>query len=200
MGRITLAAALWATCITPGVAAAEYESWENVAVGVSCEVPPGFDVREPGPGEKAPARAVRLEWENGPYGGLRVLAVRREARYDSVAVSAGLFQRRLGASAAFEAEAEVLSPAELAAAGADDGIRAAYALTEGGEGSRLEVMFLSAGDRRYRVEVSYPSVLELQLGAAVERILVTFKILPAAEVAGEDPAEAGGAGDAALSE
>lgn len=185
--------------MTPGVAAAEYELWENVAVGVSCEVPPGFDVWESGPGEKAPARAVRLEWGDGPYEGLRLLAVRREATYDDAAVTAGLFQRRIGA-AAFEAEGEVLSPAELAAAGADDGVRAAYALTESGEGSRLEVMFLSAGDRRYRVEVSYPSVFELQLGAAVERILGTFKILPAAEVTGEDPVEAGGAGDAALSE
>jgi len=199
VGRIAVAAALWATCLAPGVAAAEYESWENGAVGVSCEVPPGFDVRESVPGEKAPAETVRLEWGDGPYEGLRLLVVRREARYENAAVAAGLFQRRVGASAAFEAEGEALSPAELAAAGADDGLRAAYVLTEKEGGSRLEVLFLSAGDWRYRVEITYPAASELQLGAVAAKILGTFKIMPAAGTAGKEPAEAGGAKEKAPS-
>jgi hypothetical protein len=185
--------------MVPGVAAAEYESWENGAVGVSCELPPGFDVRESVPGEKAPAETVGLEWGDGPYEGLRLLAVRREARYENVAVTAGLFQRRVGASAAFEAEGEALKPAELAAAGADDGLRAAYVLTEREGANRLEVLFLSAGAWRYRVEISYPAASEPQLGAVAARILGTFKIMPAAETAGEEPAEAGGATDKAPS-
>jgi len=200
VGRIAVAAALWATCWASGVAGAEYELWENGAVGVSCEVPPGFDVRESVPGGQAPAKTVRLEWGDGSYEGLQLLVVRREARYDDAAVAAGLFQRRVGASASFEAEGEVLSPPELAAAGADDGFRAAYALTENEGGSRLDVLFLSAGDRRYRVEISYPAASALQLGAVAAKILGTFKIVPAAETAGEEPVEAGGAREEAPSE
>jgi hypothetical protein len=200
VGRIAVGAALCATLLTSGVEAAEYESWESDAVGVSCEVPAGYEVWIAEPDETAPTQTVRLEWGDGPYEGLRLLVVRREARYDDAAVTAGLFQRRVGASAEFEAEGAPLSPEELAAAGADDGLRAAYVLTENEGESRLDVLFLAAGDRRYRVEIFYPAVSAPQLGAAAERILETLKIMPAEEAAAEEAAGAGGAGEKAPSE
>jgi hypothetical protein len=191
---------LGAACLTGSAAAVEYEFYESAIVGASWDVPPGFDEERFSPGETVPAPAVRLSWDDGPYGGLSVLAVRREARYESAAVMAGLFQRRWGASASFEAEAEVLSPAELAAAGADDGVRAAYVLPESEGGRRLDVLFLSAGDVRYRLEVSYPGGSDARLGAAAERILGTFKIIPASEAAAKAPAEAGDATEKTHSE
>lgn len=200
MGRIAIAAALCATLVNAGAAAAEFEFWESAAVGVSCEVPAGFDVRESVPAENVPADAVRLEWGDGPYEGLRLLVVRRDARYEDAAVTAGLFQRRIGASGSFEAEGEPLSPAEHAAASADDGLRGTYVLTENEGGRRLEVLFLAAGDARYRVEISYPVASAPQIGAAAERILETFKIMPAEEEAAEEAAGAGGAPEEAPSE
>jgi hypothetical protein len=200
VGRIAVAAALSATLATSAAAAAEFELWENGTVGVSCEVPAGFDVWEPVNGESAPAKTVRLEWGDGPYEGLRLLVVRREARYDDVAVTAGLFQRRVGVSAEFEAEGEPLNHEELVAAGADDGLRALYVLSENEGESRLDVLFLAAGDRGYRVEISYPVASALELGAAAERMLETFKIMPAEEAAAEEAAGVGGAPEEAPSE
>lgn len=199
MGRQALAAALGAALAAGALAAAEFETWTDEALGVACEVPPGYELWEPGPEEAAPARVAKLEWAGGAYDRLRVLVVRREARYESAAVAAGLFQRRLGA-AACEAEGEALSPAELAAAAAAEGIRAAYAPSDGGEERRLEVLFLAGGEWRYRVEVSYPAASEPQLGAVATRILTTFRILPAGEAAGEGPAGTGGADEKAPSE
>jgi hypothetical protein len=199
VGRMAAMAALCATLFTSGAEAAEYELWESDAVGVSCEVPPGFDVYESVPGGKVPAGTVRLEWGDGPYEGLRLLVVRREARYEDAAVTAGLFQRRIGATAAFEAEGEPLSPEELAAAGAEDGLRTAYVLAENEGESRLDVLFLAAGDRRYRVEISYPAASELERGDAAARMLETFKIMPAGEEAAEEAAGAGGAPEEAPS-
>lgn len=192
-------AALCATLLTSGVEAGEYGLWESDAVGVSCEVPAGFDLWEPVTDESAPAKTVRLEWGDGPCEGLRMLVVRREACYEDAAVTAGLFQRRIGAAATFEAEGELLSPEELAAAGAEDGLRTAHVLTENEGESRLDVLFLAAGDRRYRVEISYPAASELGLGDAAERIFETFKIVPAEEEAAEEAAGAGGAPEEAPS-
>ncbi len=180
MGRIIAAAALWTFCLAAG-AAGEYELFTYDALGVAFTVPPGYEVDAAPPAESATAAAVRLSWPEGPYADLDALIIRRKAAYANVVIWAGLYQRRLGASDSFEVDGEALKEAELAAAGADDGLRGSYVVGEEEGRRRLEVLFLASAKTFYVVEVSYPDVVESRLAAATQKMLNTFKILPPVE-------------------
>ncbi len=188
MGRIIAAAVLGTFCLAAG-AAGEYELFTYDALGVALTVPPGYEVDAAPPAESATAATVHLSWPEGPYAGLDALIIRRKAAYANVVIWAGLYQRRLGAAYSFEAEADPLSGAELAAAGADDGLRGSYVVGEEERRRRLDVLFLASAKTFYLVEVSYPDVVESRLAAATQKMLNTFKILPPVE---DTPSEARG--------
>jgi hypothetical protein len=180
VGRLVVTTILGVVCVVPYAVGAEYELYENGALGVALRVPPGFkaDVREPAEGGKT--RALELRWRGGLYAGLSALIVAREAEYADVVVLAGMFQRRLGVPAGFDVEAESLSKVELTNAGAEDGLRASYEVGEENGRRRLEVLFLSRGRRRYRLEISFAVVDDARLGAVAEQMINSFKILAAA--------------------
>jgi len=180
VGRIIAAAAFGMFCLAPG-AAGEYELFTYDALGVALTVPPEYEVDAAPPAESATAATVRLSWREGPYAGLDALIIRRKAAYANVVIWAGLYQRRLGASDSFEVDGEALKEAELAAAGADDGLRGSYVVGEEEGRRRLEVLFLASAKTFYVVEVSYPDVVESRLAAATQKMLNTFKILPPVE-------------------
>jgi len=179
-----------------GAVAGEYELFTDDALGVTLNVPPGYEAEEAAPDDEGvPVSAVRLSWPEGPYAGLEVLMTRREAAYANVVIWAGFYQRRRGASSSFEVEGEVLEEAELAAAGADDGLRSSYVIGEEEGTRRLEVLFLTSGNNLYVAEVSHPEVVENSLAAAAQEMLSTIKILPPVEV---EKAEASGGRDVGI--
>ncbi len=180
MGRIIAAAALTA-CLTAGANAGEYELFTDGALGVALNVPPGYKAEATAPGEEFAVNAIRLSWPEGSYADLEVLVTRREAAYANVVTWAGFYQRRRGASGSFEAEGDISGEEELAAAGADEGLRSSYAAGGEERNRRLEVLFLASGNNIYVVEVSYPDVVESTLAAAAREILNTVKLLPPAE-------------------
>jgi hypothetical protein len=192
VGRIIAAAALGTFCLAAG-AAGEYELFAYDAFGVAVDVPPGYEVDVAPPAESATAATVRLSWPEGPYAGLDALIIRRKAAYANVVIWAGLYQRRLGASDSFEVDGEALKEAELAAAGADDGLRGSYVVGEEERRRRLDVLFLASAKTFYVVEVSYPDVVESRLADAAQKTLDTFKILPPVE---DVPSEGRGSTDA----
>lgn len=181
MGRIIAAAALWAACLPAGANAGEYELFTHDALGVTLNAPPGYEAEAAPPAEGAGATAVRLSWPEGPYAGLEALITRREAAYANVVIWAGFYQRRLGASASFEADGVVLGEAELAAAGADDGLRSSYVAGEPGGRRCLDLLFLASANNFYAVEVSHPEIVENRLAAAAQEMLSSIKILPPVE-------------------
>lgn len=184
---------MWASCLAAG--AGGYELFTDDALGAALNVPPGFEAEAAAPDERAAATAVRLSWPEGPYAGLEILITRREAAYANVVIWAGFYQRRRGASSSFEVDGEVLEEAELAAAGADDGLRSSYVVGEQGRRRRLEVLFLASAKSLYVVEVSHPEVVENRLAAAAREMLSTIKILPPVE---EEKAEASGGRDVGI--
>lgn len=181
MGRLTVAAALAALGVTWNVAADEYEAFTDDALGVTFEVPPGYEVERPVPAEDGSALTLSLNWPEGPYAGLDAVVVRRDAAYANVVFWAGFYQRRLGVSRSFEAEAERLTKAELKRAGAADGLRTSYLIGEGDGRRRVRAAFLASGNTVYRLEVSYPDVGEGRPEAAARKIVDTFGLLPAAQ-------------------
>ncbi len=196
MGRLIVTTILGVVCVVPYAVGAEYELYENGALGVALQVPPGFeaDVREPAEGGKT--RALELGWRDGPYTGLSALIVASEAEYADAVVLAGMFQRRLGVPAGFDVEAEPLSKVELASAGAEDGLRASYEVGEENGRRRLEVLFLSRGRRRYRLEISFAVVEGARLGAVAEQMINSFTILAATEELPREAQDARGAAEA----
>jgi hypothetical protein len=181
VGRIILAAAASALCLTVAWGASEYEPFSAKAVGVGISVPPGYEAEAVSPTEGAKATAAFITWPDGAYADLEILLVRREASYENVAIWAGFYQRRLGASGAFEAEGEPFGTAELAAAGADDGLRGSYVVGEGEEKRRIEAEFLASGELFYLVQVSYPETEAGPLAGAAQKILDSAKISPRSE-------------------
>ena len=194
VGRI-ITAALWAFCLTAGAVAGEYGLFTDDALGVTLNVPPGYEAEAAAPDEGVAATAVRLSWPEGPYAGLEVLITRRGAVYANVVIWAGFYQRRRGASSSFEVDGKSLEEAELAAAGADDGLRSSYVVGEQEGRRRLEVLFLASGNDLYVAEVSHPEVVENRLAAAAQEMLSTIKILPPVE---EEKAEASGGRDVGI--
>jgi hypothetical protein len=192
VGRITAAAAASALCLTAAFAASEFESFTVEAVGVRLSIPTGCEAEAGLPAEGGTATAVLLTWAEGPYADVGVLLARREASYTSVAIWAGLYQRRLGASSSFEAEGEPLGAAELAAAAADDGLRSSFVVGEGEGKRRIEALFLASGEVFYLVQVSYPETEAGFLGAAAEEMLSSAEVLPRT---GGGPPEAGAGRD-----
>jgi hypothetical protein len=168
-------------CLLPNVAAGEYELFTDEALGVALEAPPGYEVEKPARAEGVNALTLRLSWREGPYAGLDVVVVRRDAGYANVVIWAGLYQRRLGASSSFEAEAEPLSKAELEMVGAEDGVRVSYEIGEGNERRRLKAAFLALGKTFYRLEISYPASAVARLAGAAQKMMDTFEIFPAVE-------------------
>jgi hypothetical protein len=195
VGRIIAAAALCASCWAATAAAGEYEPFTDDALGVTLNVPPGYEAEEAAPAEGVTATAVRLSWPEGPYAGLEVLITRREAAYANVVIWAGFYQRRRGASSSFEVDGEVLEEAELGAAGADEGLASSYVVGEQEGERRLEVLFLTSGDNLYVAELSHPEAVENRLAAAGQEMLSSIKILPPAE---EENAEASGGPDVGM--
>jgi len=163
------------------VASGQYELFTDEALGVALEVPAGYEAEKPAPVEGGNASTLHLSWPEGPYAGLDVVLVRRGAAYLNVVIWAGLYQRRLGASSSFEAQAEPLSQAELEAAGAEEGLRVSYEIGEGKERRRLKAAFLPSGKTYYRLEVSYPDVGEGAVEAAAAKMIDTLRLVPAGE-------------------
>ena len=181
MGRTTATAAWAALCLLANVASGQYELFTDEALGVALEVPAGYEAEKPAPVEGGNASTLHLSWPEGPYAGLDVVLVRRGAAYLNVVIWAGLYQRRLGASSSFEAQAEPLSQAELEAAGAEEGLRVSYEIGEGKERRRLKAAFLPSGKTYYRLEVSYPDVGEGAVEAAAAKMIDTLRLVPAGE-------------------
>jgi hypothetical protein len=181
VGRIIASAAASALCFTSAFAASEHESFTAEAVGVRLSVPTGYEVAASLPAEGTTATAVLITWPQGPYADLEVLLTRREASYTNVAIWAGFYQRRLRASSSFEADGEPLGGAELAAAGADDGLRSSFVAGEGEEKRRLEALFLKRDGVFYLVRVSYPEAAAGVLDAAAQKILSSAQISPRGE-------------------
>lgn len=148
-------------------------------MGIS--VPPGYKEEESPPLEGGTATAVFITWLDGAYADLEILLVRREASYENVAIWAGFYQRRLGASGAFEAEGEPLGAAGLEAAGAEDGLRGSYVVGEGEGKRRVEAEFLASGELFYLVQVSYPETGASLLAATAQKILDSAEISPRSE-------------------
>jgi hypothetical protein len=196
VGRLVVTTILGVICVVPCAVGAEYELYEDDALGVALHVPPGFeaDVREPAEGGKT--RALELKWRDGPYAGLNALMVAREAEYADAVVLAGMFQRRLGVPAGFDVEAQPLSKVELASAGAEDGLRASYEVSNGNGRRRLEVLFLSRDRRRYRLEISFAVVDDARLEAVAEQMINSFEILAASEELPREARDARGAAEA----
>ncbi|HUV87155.1 MAG TPA: hypothetical protein VMX79_08585 [bacterium] len=195
MGRIIAAAVLGASCLAASAVAGEYEPFTHDALGVTLNVPPGYEAEEAAPAEGTTVTAVRLSWPEGPHAGLEALITRREAAYANVVIWAGFYQRRLGASSSFEVDGEILGEAELAAAGADDGLRNSYVVGEQEGRRRLEVLFLTSGNNLYVVELSHPEVVENRLAAAAREMLSSIEILPPVE---DEPPEVRDSRDAGM--
>jgi hypothetical protein len=177
---------LGVVCAVPYAFGAEYELYENDALGVAFHVPPAFKADLP----------EELTWRDGPYAGLNALIVASEAEYADVVVLASMFKRRLGVSAGFDVEAEPLSEVELASAGAEDGLRASYEVGDEDGRRRLDVLFLSRDKRRYRLEISFAVAHSARLGAIAEQMINSFKILPATEELPREAPDARGAAEA----
>jgi len=187
---------LGVVCAVPYAFGAEYELYENDALGVAFHVPPAFKADLPEPAEGGKTRALELTWRDGPYAGLNALIVASEAEYADVVVLASMFKRRLGVSAGFDVEAEPLSKVELASAGAEDGLRASYEVGDEDGRRRLDVLFLSRDKRRYRLEISFAVAHSARLGAIAEQMINSFKILPATEELPREAPDARGAAEA----
>ncbi len=192
VGRIIAAAAASALCMTAAWGASEYEHFSAEAVGIRISVPPRCEEKGSPPPEGGTATAAFLTWHDGPYADLEVLLARREASYTSIAIWAGFYQRRLGASGSFEAEGEPLGAAELEAAGAEDGLRGSYVVGEGEGKRRLDVLFLASGEAFYLAQVSYPETEAGLLAATAQKILSSAEISPRTD---ERSPEASGGSD-----
>jgi hypothetical protein len=103
---------------------------------------------------------------------------------------AGFWQRRRGASASFEAQGELLGEEALAAAAAEEGLKASYIIGEQDNSRNLEALILKSEKNIYAVEVSYPELVDNNLSAAAQEILSRVKISPPS--AAEEKAEGNG--------
>ncbi len=169
--RLFIAATLG---IATFAAADEATTFADEAAGFRFEVAPGYVVSYPNGGAPG-AAVVRLDWPAGPWQGIEAAVAHRDGPCESPSFLLDVWERR-AAGAAPVSERRPLGDAELLAAGADDGVSAAYILTAGGVSRRLELVVYAAGPRRYSLEVSYPSS-DATVEAGV--LISTFRILSA---------------------
>jgi hypothetical protein len=146
-------------------------------LGVSFDVPAGYEEETPVPAPGSTTRVLRLFWAEGPYAGLEFLITARSVTYETPVIAAGLYQRRRGIDKAFEARAGLLTEEDLARIGAQDGVRIDY-ITKGEGPRRVTTFFLTVNGTLYRVEVFRPIAPEGDTSEPISLFERSLRIYP----------------------